>query len=98
MSHPPVNSNEPELEAQLILYPAYGRKYRTIAEIVTAWHAGRDFKVHGPGKAGLYASIKDCNAMRAQGVDAVVIFGSYREDAPRYRCSLHVLASKESKS
>lgn len=43
----------------LILTPAYGRDYKTIAEAKADFFAGKDFIIHGPMMRTTYASIRD---------------------------------------
>ena len=39
----------------IILQPAYGRKYKTVEEILTDWFDGKDFKI----ERGPYTSSRD---------------------------------------
>lgn len=73
-------------EAQLLLLPAYGRSYTTIAQMRGDWEAGRDFKIH----RGPYTSIRDIAEMQRQGIAAIVLQGSYKSDAPVLRIPLGV--------
>lgn len=45
----------------ITISPAYGRDYRTAAEAIADWRAGRDFSIGGPG--GPYCSIRDIPAL-----------------------------------
>lgn len=76
---------KPLLEAQLHLLPAYGRSYKDAAGIRHAWEHGRDFKVHGPGMEALYANKDDLDQIRAQGIEVLILYGSYNDDAPTLR-------------
>lgn len=48
--------------AIVALLPAYGRTYKTVAEMVADWKAGKDFQLDGPG--GAYCSIRDLDYMK----------------------------------
>lgn len=39
-----------------VICPAYGRKYKSEAEVLKDWNAGKDFKVY---PSGPYTSIRD---------------------------------------
>lgn len=47
---------------ELILHPAYGRRYRTKAEMVAAWVEGKDFKIYN----GPYCSVRDVATIREE--------------------------------
>jgi len=44
-------------DALLVVYPAYGRVYRSVEDMIQAFQEGRDF-TPAP-KAGMYMSIRD---------------------------------------
>lgn len=52
---------------EYVLLPAYGRKYKSVADTVADWEAGKDFKIYGRG----YCSIRDFEAMKKD-VDRIV--------------------------
>ncbi len=43
----------------LTAVPAYGRDYRTKAEVLAAWNAGRDFRITAPHAGGTYVNKDD---------------------------------------
>lgn len=45
----------------LILMPAYGKRYQTNSEALADWNAGKDFRVVG---CGPYCSIRDKNHLQ----------------------------------
>lgn len=44
----------------LILMPAYGRRYETNSEAVEDWNAGKDFRIIGGGP---YCSVRDIDRL-----------------------------------
>ncbi len=53
----------------MYIKPAYGRVYKTQAEAVADFDAGKDFKI----EAGPYMSKRDVSAMKAEGYTTIVI-------------------------
>ena len=51
------------------IHGAYGRRYATAKAAVADWQAGKDFKIH----AGPYTSIRDSEALKADGYSRVAI-------------------------
>ena len=49
-----------QCSSQLVLTPAYGRKYLSESDMLRDWRSGKDFKILG----GPYCSIRDWEAMR----------------------------------
>jgi len=45
----------------LYVGPAYGRQYKTIAQVEKDWEAGKDFKIHG----GPYINKEDYSRYKA---------------------------------
>lgn len=43
----------------MVLVPAYGKRYNTIADMLKAWRAGIDFQIVGAG----YCSIRDWESL-----------------------------------
>lgn len=54
--------------SSLVMWPAYGRAYRTKEEMLADWNAGKDF-VAAP--RGPYGSIRDLKLIRDMGYDRV---------------------------
>jgi hypothetical protein len=54
----------------LTLVPAYGRDYKTKAEVEADWQAGKDFRVCDSGSDfnGSYTSIRDLGTLKAAGL------------------------------
>ena len=55
----------------MIVTPAYGRKYKTLADAKTDWYEGLDFRV---GLDGPYCSQRDENEIRAEGFIGVQLY------------------------
>ena len=47
---------------ELFIIPAYGANYETAQEMVSAWNAGKDFKIF----KGPYCSVRDINLLKKQ--------------------------------
>jgi hypothetical protein len=55
----------------LMVVGAYGRNYKTFAEALVDWHAGKDFRiVNGP-----YCSIAEVGIMKDRGVRHLTFIG-----------------------
>lgn len=48
-----------QVSSQVVLLPAYGKKYACDADMLADWQAGKDFKVF----FGHYCSIRDINSL-----------------------------------
>ncbi len=53
---------------ELLLLPAYNRRYKTAEEVLADWNAGKDFKVRN----GPYCSIRDLPVLKAIGVVRII--------------------------
>lgn len=51
-----------QVSSPIMLTPAYGRRYATVAEMAKDWEDGKDFSI---GLCGPYASIRDIEALKA---------------------------------
>lgn len=62
---------------QVILTPAYGRKYHSEADVRLDWLNGKDFKIQN----GPYCSIRDINALRMTNTHVLIKFsdGAFSE-------------------
>jgi len=60
--------------SQLVLTPAYGKTYVTKEDMLTAWKAGKDFKILN----GNYCSIRDESLLKAN-ASSVVLTKDYFE-------------------
>lgn len=60
-----------QVSSQVMLVPAYGKKYKTSDEVRRAWKSGEDFKIVN----GSYCSIRDVETLGASSiwVDAVTV-------------------------
>jgi hypothetical protein len=47
----------------MTLIPAYGRDYKSAADVTAAFLAGKDFKVCSFDAGGTYANLADCQTM-----------------------------------
>lgn len=56
--------------------PAYGRIYRTSADLLKDWNDGKDFKVHG----GPYFSIRDVEKLKTEGFTSINILYAWFYD------------------
>ena len=57
-------------------FPAYGRRYRTLSELLRDWNKGSDFKLHG----GPYFSKSDMRFMLDSGADNLILHADYHID------------------
>jgi hypothetical protein len=58
------------LSSPLLLIPAYGAVYRTVAEMQAAWDKGIDFKMYGNGQ---YCSIRNLKALAADASSVTLV-------------------------
>lgn len=65
---------------ELTLAPAYGRIYRSRADVLAAWHRGEDFQVLGLSH-GRYCSERDAQRLRASGIRTLVFYGKQASQA-----------------
>lgn len=49
--------------ANFVLTPAYGRDYKSKAEVLADFNADKDFQVHGPTPSGAYTNRADLNRL-----------------------------------
>lgn len=56
----------------MYLTPAYGRKYKTVEEMVAGFNAGHDFSI---GPAGPYTSIRDFEMLKEQASTITLVQG-----------------------
>lgn len=55
----------------LTLIPAYGRDYKSKAEVLKDWKAGKDFHCAGLFYSGAAASIRDLPQIKQEGFDSL---------------------------
>lgn len=53
----------------LSLKPAYGRDYKSKAEVESAWNSNKDFSNHTAGVRGKYINKSDAEAFGIKGVN-----------------------------
>ena len=62
---------------QLDIQPAYGRDYKSIAEVKAAWESSKDFQII---HSGAYVSIRESNLLLADGITELnVRYGNLRK-------------------
>lgn len=61
-----------QVSSPILLTPAYGRRYATVAEMAKDWEDGKDFSI-GLWGCGPYASIRDIHALRADASSVSIV-------------------------
>ena len=55
-----MNALDQTFPNELVIVPAYGKRYKTNGQMLDAWKAGKDFQI----RKGPYCSIRDMKELR----------------------------------
>ena len=61
-----------QVTSQIVLVPAYGRKYKNKEAAVVDWYAGKDFKIDN----GPYTSIRNINYLKETSSGVYISWGN----------------------